>query len=116
MRRKILVERVPRCTDRRSRKDGPSRMCNRTDGRRPFQSQSLPSAICFEKKKMDKEVSEMLKADIIEPSISEYASSPVVMGKPDGLVRYCIDFRRLNAKTVVDAEPIPNQEVILNKM
>ena len=38
------------------------------------------------------------------------------MRKPDGSVRYCIDFRRLNAKTVVDAEPIPNQEVILNKM
>ena len=68
------------------------------------------------KKEMDIEVSEMLKADIIEPSISEYASSPVVVRKPDVSVRYCIDFRRLNAKTVVDAEPIPNQEVILNKM
>ena len=68
------------------------------------------------KKEMDKEVSEMMKADIIESSVSEYASSPVVVRKPDGSVRYCIDFRKLNAKTVFDAEPVPNQEVILNRM
>ena len=29
------------------------------------------------KKEMDKEVSEMMKADIIELSVSEYASSPL---------------------------------------
>ena len=38
-------------------------------------------------KKEDKEVSEMLKVDIIEQSISEYASSQVVMRKLDGSVR-----------------------------
>ncbi len=27
-----------------------------------------------------------------------------------------MDFRKLNAKTVFDAEPVPNQEVILNRM
>ena len=58
----------------------------------------------------------MMKADIIESSVSEYASSPVVVRMPDGSVRYCIDFRKLNAKTVFDAEPVPNQEVILNRM
>ena len=68
------------------------------------------------KKEMDKEVSEMMKADIIESSVSEYASSPVVVREPDGSVRYFINFRKLNAKTVFDAEPVPNQEVILNRM
>ena len=67
-------------------------------------------------KKMDKEVSEMMTAGIIESSVSEYASSPVVVRKPDGSVRYCIDFSKLNAKTVFDAEPVPNQGVILNRM
>ena len=35
------------------------------------------------KKEMDKEVSEMMKTGIIESSVSEYASSPIVVRKPD---------------------------------
>ena len=81
----------------------------------PFRVEAYPVPYTL-KKEMDKEVSEMMKADIIESSVSEYASSPVVVRKPDGSVRYCIDFRKLNAKTVFDAEPVPNQEVILNRM
>ena len=81
----------------------------------PFRVKAYPVPYAL-KKEMDKEVSEMMKADIIESSVSEYASSPVVVRKPDGSVRYYIDFRKLNAKTVFDAEPVPNQEVILNRM
>ena len=65
----------------------------------PFRVKAYPVPYAL-KKEMDKEVSEMMKADIIESSVSEYASSPVVVRKPDGSVRYCIDFRKLNAKTV----------------
>ena len=36
------------------------------------------------KMEMEKELTEILKADIIESSDSEYASSPVVLRKPDG--------------------------------
>ena len=81
----------------------------------PFRVKAYPVPYAL-KKETDKEVTEMMKADIIESSVSEYASSPVVVRKPDGSVRYCIDFRKLNAKTVFDAEPVPNQEVILNRM
>ena len=82
----------------------------------PFRVKAYPVPFAL-KKEMDKEVSEMRKADIIESSVSEYASSPVVVvRKPDGSVGYCLDFRKLNAKTVFDAEPVPNQEVILNRM
>ena len=81
----------------------------------PFRVKAYPVPYAL-KKEMDKEVTEIMKADIIESSVSEYASSPVVVRKPDGSVRYCIDFRKLNAKTVFDAEPVPNQEVILNRM
>ena len=81
----------------------------------PFRVKAYPVPYAL-KKEMDKELSEMMKADIIESSVSEYASSPVVVRKPDGSVRYCIDFRKLNTKTVFDGEPVPNQEVILNRM
>jgi hypothetical protein len=41
----------------------------------------------------------MLDAGVIQPSISEWASAPVLIRKRDGGVRWCIDYRKthLNA-------------------
>lgn len=46
--------------------------------------------------------------DIIEPSASEWASPPLMVAKPDGSIRYCIDYRELNKRTVKDSYPLPN--------
>ena len=81
----------------------------------PFRVRAYPVPYAL-KQEMNKEVGDMLKADIIESSTSEYASSPVVVRKTDGSVRYCVDFRKLNAKTVFHADLIPNQEVLINKL
>jgi len=67
-------------------------------------------------KEMKLEVQKMLNMGIIEPSRSEYSSPPVIVRKPDNSCRYCIDFRRLNASTIFDAEPIPNQDVLLGRL
>ena len=50
----------------------------------------------------------LLEADVIRPSESEWASAPVFVRKRDGNVRYCLDFRDLNAKTLKDSFPLPN--------
>jgi len=42
----------------------------------------------------------MLDARVIQPSISEWASAPVLIRKRDGGVRWCIDYRALNTVTV----------------
>ena len=71
--------------------------------RLPFRSREL----------VEKEIRDMLELDVIEPSTSPYSSPIVLVNKPDGTVRFCIDFRRLNAITVLDTEPIPYQEEII---
>ena len=48
-------------------------------------------------------VEKLLKQGVIEPSMSEYSSAPVlVRKKKTGELRYCIDYRSLNAKTYKD--------------
>ena len=41
----------------------------------------------------------MLNAGVIKPSISEWASAPVLVRKRDGTVRWCVDYRALNSVT-----------------
>ena len=49
----------------------------------------------------------LLKAGVIEPSCSEWASPSVLVRKQDGSVRWCIDLRKLNDVTVKDGYPLP---------
>lgn len=48
----------------------------------------------------------MLQAGVIEPSISEWASPPVLIQKSDGKVRYAIDYRKVNSVTRKDVYPL----------
>eukprot|EP00745_Piridium_sociabile_P002381 TRINITY_DN1145_c0_g1_i6.p1 TRINITY_DN1145_c0_g1~~TRINITY_DN1145_c0_g1_i6.p1 ORF type:complete len:1434 (+),score=199.20 TRINITY_DN1145_c0_g1_i6:329-4630(+) len=59
---------------------------------------------------VEDEVRSMLELGVIERSQSPYSSPIVLVKKPDGSTRFCIDFRALNKVTVFDAEPIPNVE------
>ena len=61
---------------------------------------------------IEKETQKMLEMGIIEPSDSPYSSPIVMVRKPDGSNRFCIDFRLLNRITVFDAEPLPNPDEI----
>ncbi|XP_041477315.1 uncharacterized protein LOC121425354 [Lytechinus variegatus] len=74
---------------------------------RPYQ---VPQAL---RDTIKKEVDLMLKMGIIEKSTSPFASPVVIVQKKDGKNRFCVDYRKLNAVTVVDNEPIPNMEEIL---
>ena len=53
------------------------------------------------------EVERMRSMGVIEPSTGEWASPVVMVPKPDGSVRFCIDYGKLNMMTVKDAYPIP---------
>ncbi|GFO48475.1 reverse transcriptase [Plakobranchus ocellatus] len=62
------------------------------------------------------EVRDLLSLGVIEPSDSPYCFPIVVVWKKDGSMRLCIDFRKLNAITVFDAENIPRQEDLFNQL
>ena len=65
---------------------------------------------------METEIKAMLEFGVIEPSVSPYSSSVVLVPKKDGSVRFCIDFCKLNKVTEFDGEPMPNMEVIIKRM
>ena len=53
------------------------------------------------------QVQQMLASDVIRPSNSPWALPVVMVKKKDGSLRFCVDFRQLNAATVKDAHPLP---------
>ena len=65
---------------------------------------------------MEADIQKMIDLDVIEPSISPYSSPVVLVPKKDGSVRFCIDFRKVNKVTEIDAEPMPNMEAVIIKM
>ena len=78
-------------------------------------SGALPNAGA-KRKEVDKEVQKMLKTVVIDPSCSSYNSPFVLVKKKDGTNRFCIDFRRLNAITKFDTEPMGNMENIMTTL
>ena len=58
----------------------------------------------------------MLKAGVIEPATSEWASPVVLITKKDGSIRFCVDYRKLNALTVKDSYPLPRMDECLDSL
>ena len=63
-----------------------------------------------------KEIEMLMEYDMIEPSKSPWACGVVMAKKKGGQLRFCCDFRYLNAVTIKDAYPIPRIDESLSKL
>ena len=59
---------------------------------------------------------EFIKRGWIEPSTSSWNSAVLFVPKPNGSLRFCVDFRFLNERTIKDKGNIPVIQQLLDKM
>lgn len=74
-----------------------------------------PYRVCPEKKKeIERQVDDMLKNGVIEPSLSRWISPVVLVKKKDKTYRFAVDYRKLNAVTKPQNFPLPRLDDALD--
>ena len=84
-------------------------------GTRPIRSQPYRQGPAT-RELVAKNVREMIEADVIEPAQSEWASPIVFAPKKDGTLRFCVDYRKLNAAIIADTYPLPRIDDCLDSL
>ncbi|PVD21081.1 hypothetical protein C0Q70_19247 [Pomacea canaliculata] len=78
-----------------------------------FVARRVPVALPYRRvpphqlKEVQDHIKDLLDQKVIVESHNAYAAPIVIVRKKDGSVRLCVDYRRLNEKTVKDAYPLP---------
>lgn len=69
-----------------------------------------------ERRVIQQHVCDMLDQGIIAPSCSPWSSPVVLVRKKDGTLRFCVDYRKLNAITNCDVYPLPRLDDALDRL
>lgn len=77
----------------------------------------VPRRIPFHlRSEVDQIIEDMKCRNIIEESCSPWVSPAVMVKKKDGSLRFCVDYRKLNAVTIKDSYPLPRIDEIIDRL
>ena len=65
---------------------------------------------------LEEEIKSLLREGIIQPSNSQWAFPAILVPKPGGAVRLCIDYRKLNKVTIPDKFQIPLLDDLIDRL
>ncbi len=73
----------------------------------------MPLAV---RREVARQLREMQKTGVIQPSNSPWSCPVVMVRKKDGTQRFCVDYRTLNAVTRADTYPLPRIDDLLDQL
>ena len=82
---------------------------------KPFRSQPYKAGPA-DREETTREVKRQLALGVIKPSQSEWASPLLLVPKPDGTKRFCVDYRKLNLVTTKDSYPLPRMDDCIDSL
>ena len=86
-----------------------------TEGERPVRLRPYRLPYVY-RRTVEKELNEMLKEGVISRSTSEWAAPVVLITKKNGELRFCVDYRRLNAISSMDSYPMPRADEMIDQL
>ncbi|KAL5475858.1 hypothetical protein EMCRGX_G025729, partial [Ephydatia muelleri] len=86
-----------------------------TGGERPVRLRPYRLPYVY-RRTVEKELNEMLKEGVISRSTSEWAAPIVLITIKKEELRFCVDYRRLNAISSMDSYPMPRMDEMIDQL